>query len=82
MLRALSLPISKVGIEALIAALPLAQQQTVELKWQSLNLLIDDCAKMNDINARFTHRAQSTTHHLLTLLRGRAPRFRTLWQEG
>ncbi|MFT7687489.1 MAG: flagellar biosynthesis/type III secretory pathway chaperone [Candidatus Azotimanducaceae bacterium] len=81
-LKAKSLPVSKAGIEALITALPLAQQHSVELKWQSLNLLIDDCARLNDINARITHRAQSSTHHMLSLLRGQSAGFELYGKKG
>jgi len=82
LLRKHALPINKAGIEALIAALPVAEQNQVELKWQRLNAFIDDCARLNDINARITHRAQSSTHQMLNLLRGESSGFELYGKKG
>lgn len=64
-----SLPISKDGIKILIAEQSLKKEQTLDDRHR-VYALIEEASKLNEINAKITHRAQSTTSHILNILRG------------
>ena len=76
------LSLDKAGIDTLIAAQaePLASQ--TQVKWRRVNELIDQCVRRNDINARIAHRAQTTTHQILNILRGESSGFELYGKNG
>ena len=47
----LGLPNSRVGVEALLGALPDAVESKVRSQWQTLESLIDQCQEQNQLNA-------------------------------
>ena len=47
----LRLPNSRVGLEALLGALPDAVESQVRSQWQTLESLIDECHEQNQLNA-------------------------------
>lgn len=82
LLQQQQLPISKDGVETLISKLPAEDGETAKENWESLNHLIDECAQMNEINARITHRAQSSSQQILNLLRGESAGFELYGNKG
>lgn len=82
LLQAQQLPVSKAGVESLISNLSSEEGAITKDNWQRLNGLIDDCARLNDINAKITHRAQSSTQQILNLLRGDSAGFELYGNKG
>ncbi len=76
------LPVNKSGLLKLFDALPSAEADSIQRAWALLNDLIDRCKELNDINARIAHRAQSTTHHLLNILKGEVGGFTLYGKDG
>jgi len=82
LLQAQQLPVDKSGVDILISKLSPEHKKIAEDNWVQLNDLIDECARLNDINARITHRAQSSTQQILNLLRGDFAGFELYSQKG
>ncbi|MBL4682326.1 MAG: flagellar protein FlgN [Pseudomonadales bacterium] len=82
LLRAQQLPVNKSGVETLISNLTSEEADISRGHWQKLNSLIDECARLNDINARITHRAQSSSQQILNLLRGESAGFELYSKKG
>ena len=82
LLQARGHSIDKDGVLALISNLSAEKQAPCQENWRLLNELIDDCSRLNSINARITHRAQSSNHHMLNLLRGDSAGFELYGKNG
>lgn len=82
LLTAEALPVSKAGMDSLIGNLEESKREQHNHDWIEVNKLIDQCVQMNEINARIAHRAQSTTHQILNILRGDPAGFSLYGKKG
>jgi flagellar biosynthesis/type III secretory pathway chaperone len=82
LLRDKELPVNKTGLLELFDGLPTAEADSIHRAWTLLNDLIDRCKQLNDINARIAHRAQTTTHHVLNILKGESGGFTLYGKDG
>ena len=70
LLAKFDLPVDKKGLKTLFEGLEAEEAELAERDWCLIKDLINECTHLNDVNARITHRAQATTHHILKILRG------------
>ncbi|MBV1877543.1 MAG: flagellar protein FlgN [Pseudomonadales bacterium] len=82
LLAARKLPIDKQGMDQFIDSLPKENINQQRANWTRVHELIDECSKLNQINARIAHRAQSTTHQVLNILRGEPAKFALYGKKG
>ena len=68
LLTQLKLGVNKRGILNLIELTP--NRLKLNQDWAEINDLIDECSRLNQINAKIAHRAQATSHQILNILRG------------